>query len=364
MRRGRDSEHEGHEASGVVVTGIRALAPTQGHIAEAGRLLRDGKLVAFPTETVYGLGASALDEQAVNRIFAAKGRPADNPLIVHVSAPDEISRLASSVSPLAERLVHEHWPGPLTIVLDARADVPRVTTGGLDTIAVRMPAHVVALELLREAGVPIAAPSANRSGRPSPTTAADVIDELGSAVDVVLDGGSCPVGIESTVVDARGTFPVVLREGSVTREELGDVMPAVDRHLLASSPGTRYRHYAPSCAIRIAPPGEAGRLAAELALGGRRVGLISTTPAPAGVIEISRVAGTAELAAQLYTALRQAERAGVDVVVVESVTEEGLGRAVMDRLRRAAGPAGAGARRIEGEKDAAELPVRHGSVGT
>lgn len=324
------------------MTGAHVLPATREHIAKAGRLVRDGGLVAFPTETVYGLGASALDEEAVSRIFAVKGRPADNPLIVHVAAPDEVSRLASSVTPLAKRLVDQHWPGPLTVVLDAHPEVPRVTTGGLETVAVRMPAHVVALELLREAGVPIAAPSANRSGRPSPTTAGDVVDDLGADVDLVLDGGQCPVGIESTVVDARGTAPVVLRDGAVTREDLGEVASSADPHLLASSPGTRYRHYAPSCAIEIAAPDEVGRVAAALAEGGRRVGLVAATHAPRGVIEIARVSGTTELAALLYTALRQAERADVDVVVVESVEEEGLGRAVMDRLRRAAGPRGEG----------------------
>lgn len=318
------------------MTDARVLLPTREHIAEAGRLLRAGGLVAFPTETVYGLGASALDEKAVSRVFAAKGRPADNPLIVHVAAPDEISRVAASVSPLARRLVDQYWPGPLTVVLDARPEVPRATTGGLGTVAVRMPAHVVSLELLRDAGVPIAAPSANRSGRPSPTTAADVVDDLGGAIDLVLDGGRSPVGIESTVVDARGTAPVVLREGAVTREDLGEAAPSAARDLLASSPGTRYRHYAPSCAIEIAAPGDAGCVAAALAERGRRVGLVARTQAPRGVIEVARISGTTELAALLYTALRQAERAGVDVLVVEAVEEEGLGRAVMDRLRRAA----------------------------
>lgn len=333
------------------MTGARVALATRENIAEAARLLRDGGLVAFPTETVYGLGASALNEEAVSRIFAVKGRPVDNPLIVHVAAPDEMSRLASDVSPLTMRLVDRHWPGPLTVVLDAHPDVPRVTTGGLETVAVRMPAHVVALELLHEAGVPIAAPSANRSGRPSPTTAADVVDDLGGDVDFVLDGGPCPVGIESTVVDARGAAPVLLREGAVTREDLGQVASPADPHLVASSPGTRYRHYAPSCAIEIAARHEAGRVAAALAEGGRRVGLIAATHAPRDVIEIARVSGTRELAALLYTALRQAERAGVDVVVVESVEEEGLGRAVMDRLRRAAGPPGDGVGSADRKKE-------------
>lgn len=240
------------------------------------------------------------------------------------------------MSPLARRLVDRYWPGPLTVVLDARAEVPRVTTGGLATVAVRMPEHVVSLELLAAAGVPIAAPSANRSGRPSPTTAAEVVDDLGGVVDIVLDGGRCRVGIESTVVDARGTVPVVLREGAVTREDLG-VVSSTARELLASSPGTRYRHYAPACQVEIAARGEAARVAAALVEAGHQVGIVAATHAPPGVIEIARVSETTDLAALLYTAFRQAERARVDVLVVEAVDEEGLGRAVMDRLRRAAG---------------------------
>ena len=300
-------------------------------VDQGARVLRAGGLVAFPTETVYGLGAHALDAAAVRRVFAAKGRPADNPLIVHVAAADDALQVARSLPPLARELAAAYWPGPLTLVLDARPDVPRVTTGGLATVAVRVPAHDLALRLLATAGVPVAAPSANRSGRPSPTTAQHVRDDLGDAVDLVLDGGPCAVGLESTVVDARGGVPVVLREGSVTAAELGAHRGKGIQ--LAASPGTRHRHYAPTCRVEIAPVGRGAELAAQLP---GRVGLVAPAAAPPGVVEVARVAGTADLAQRLYAALRDAERAGVDVLVVEAVPEEGIGRAVMDRVRRAA----------------------------
>ncbi len=317
------------------------LAPTDDGLAVAGRLLRDGRLVAFPTETVYGLGADATDEAAVDRIFATKGRPGDNPLIVHVAAADRLADVAASVTPLAARLAARFWPGPLTLVLDARPDLPRRTTGGLDSVAVRVPAHPVARALIAAAGVPVAAPSANRSGRPSPTTAAHVVADLGGRVDAVVDGGRCEVGVESTVVDARGDRPVVLREGAVTREHLaaamaGDVRDAVGGDL-AASPGTRHRHYQPSCRVEVAAPGEALAIAAGFATAGVRVGIVATDPAPAGVVEIARFDDAGDLASMLYGALRDAEDRDVDVLVVEGVPEHGIGRAVMDRLRRAAG---------------------------
>jgi L-threonylcarbamoyladenylate synthase len=305
-------------------------------VRAAATLLRSGGLVAFPTETVYGLGAHALDAAAVARIFAAKGRPADNPLIVHLAAPEAMGQVAAEVTPLAEELATRWWPGPMTLVLEARPDVPSVTRGGLDTVAVRVPAHPLALALLREADVPVAAPSANRSGRPSPTTAADVRAELGDAVDAVIDGGPCHLGVESTVVDARGPRPVVLREGLVTREDLGvddDAAPTPS----AASPGTRYRHYAPRLPVHVAAPGDGPTVAAALVAAGRRVGLVAPGARPPGVVSIARFHGADELAAQLYRSLRRAEAAGVDVLVVEGVPDRGTGRAVMDRLRRAAG---------------------------
>lgn len=225
-------------------------------------------------------------------------------------------------------------------MLAAVDTVPPATTGGLTTVAVRVPDHPVAAALLALADLPVAAPSANRSGRPSPTTAEHVVADLGTEVDVILDGGPCPVGVESTVVDARGERPVVLREGTITREDLGlrvdgsEPGPAAD---VAASPGTRYRHYAPRCVVELAPAGGGPAHARRLVATGARVGLVAADPAPAGVVPIATVRDVPQLAQRLYAALRDAELAAVDVLVVESVPEVGLGRAVMDRLRRAAG---------------------------
>lgn len=319
------------------------LRPDAAGIAAAVRVLRRGGVIGMPTETVYGLAADALDATAVRRIFAIKGRPADNPLIVHLRSASELERVVAATTPLADALARTFWPGPLTLVLEVGEDVPAVTTGGLRTVAVRVPDHPVAAALLTAVDRPLAAPSANRSGRPSPTTAEHVAADLGDDLEVVLDGGPCPVGVESTVVDARGDEPVVLREGSVSREDLeaalatrpgsgSDRAPADP----ASSPGTRYRHYAPTCALEIVAPADAVGRAAELAAAGLRVGLVASSPAPHGVHGIARFADAPELARRLYAALRDAELAGVDTLVVESVPEIGVGRAVMDRLRRAA----------------------------
>ena len=309
--------------------------PDPAALARPAAALRAGRLVAFPTETVYGLGAHARDAEAVQGIFAAKGRPASNPLIVHVADRDALPRLVAAVTPLAAALARRWWPGPLTLVLDAAADVPAITTGGLSTVAVRAPDHPVARALLRTAAVPVAAPSANRSGRPSPTRAAHVRADLEGAIDWIVDGGACMVGVESTVVDARGEQPLVLREGAITREDLGSggaASPEDHRR----SPGTRFRHYAPACAVELAPPGEGPARAQALADQGQRVGLVATQPAPPGVEPVAAFGSAAELASTLYDALRRAEASGVAVLVVEGVPEEGVGRAVMDRLRRAA----------------------------
>jgi L-threonylcarbamoyladenylate synthase len=296
--------------------------------------------VAFPTETVYGLGAEAMREDAVARVFAAKARPADNPLIVHVTAPETARPVVAGWTPLADALARAYWPGPVTLVLEANPDVPAITRGGLTTVAVRVPDHPVAQALLAAFDRPVAAPSANRSGRPSPTTAGHVADDLAAEVALVVDGGACELGVESTVVDARGSRPVVLREGSVSREDLGIApgTPETGRPVdaeLAASPGTRYRHYAPACEVVVAAPGEASSQAAALRDAGRRVGLVARGAPPPGVVELARFADAADLARHLYAALRDGERR-VEVIVVEAVPEAGVGRAVMDRLRRAA----------------------------
>lgn len=317
------------------------VRPDAAGLARAVRILRGGGVIGMPTETVYGLAADALDPEAVARIFAVKDRPADNPLIVHLASATDLHRVVAEVTPLADRLADRFWPGPLTLVLEADVAVPAIVTGGLATVAVRVPDHPVAAALLIAFGGPLAAPSANRSGRPSPTTAGHVAADLGDDLEVVLDGGACPVGVESTVVDVRGTTPVVLREGSITREDLeaalgqASASPATSPEI-AASPGTRYRHYTPTCEVELVAVGAGpDRSKARLAEG-RRVGLVATTPAPEGVIEVARYRDAPALAQQLYAALRDAELADVELLVVESVAEVGVGRAVMDRLRRAA----------------------------
>jgi len=323
---------------------VDPLAPDPGAVADAAAVLAGGGLVALPTETVYGLGASARDAAAVRRVFAAKGRPADNPLICHVADADGLAALALRVTPLAAELAATWWPGPLTLVVDAAPGLPGETTGGLDSVAVRVPAHPVALAVLRASGLAVAAPSANRSGRPSPTTAAHVVADLGGQVDLVLDAGPSPIGVESTVVDARGQRPVLLRPGAVTAEDLGIILEqtcgSTHEHTaeaVGRSPGTRYRHYAPATPLLVAPRGGGAALAAEAAAGGRRVGLVAPGAAPPGVIGLAAPPDAAALAAVLFAALRRSDALGLDALVVEAVDDTGIGRAIMDRLRRAAG---------------------------
>jgi L-threonylcarbamoyladenylate synthase len=313
----------------------RTLTASDADLERAGQLLRSGRLVAFPTETVYGLGANALDPMAVQAVFDVKERPADNPLIVHVPEVADLRLMVRELPPLALRLADDFWPGPLTMVLDARPGVPAITTGGLDTVAIRVPDHPVAIALLRAAAVPIAAPSANRSGRPSPTTAAHVMADLAGRIDAVVDGGRCVFGIESTVVDVRGEQPIVLREGAVTREELGISSHTDHGADVHASPGTRHRHYQPNCRVEIAPAGEAAAAAARLAADGVSVGMLATTDPPPDVAGLGRFEDAGALATKLYAALRDGEEARLDVIVIEAVPEVGVGRAVMDRLRRA-----------------------------
>jgi L-threonylcarbamoyladenylate synthase len=328
-------------------------------IARAAELLRAGGLVAIPTETVYGLAVRADDAAAVAALFAAKGRPADNPLIVHVADVDAVTAVAADVTPLARALLARFTPGPLTVVLPARDDLPRATTGGLDTVAVRIPDHPVAGRLLAACGLPLAAPSANRSGRPSPTTAAHVLADLDGRIDAVIDGGPTRIGLESTVVDARGDVPVVLREGAVTREDLAAAFPAGaaagtaadDPGAAGRSPGTRHPHYAPGLPVRVAPAGTGSAVAAALCGPAAPVGLVRLRAAPAthapgvpavpaGVRVLTEPADAAGLGRVLFDLLRRAEDEGLTALVVEAVPEVGVGRAVMDRLRRAAAASG------------------------
>ncbi len=323
---------------------------------QAAAVLRQGGLVAFPTETVYGLGANGLDPRAVARIFAAKGRPADNPLILHIADGHEVNKLAARVPANAAALMAEYWPGPLTVVLARTRLVPDAVTGGLDTVAVRLPDSTVARELIRLAGVPVAAPSANTSGRPSPTTAGDVLADLDGRIDVVIDAGPCGIGVESTVVDCTTPVPTLLRPGGVTLEMLVETLGAIEvdpalggEDLAPRAPGMKYTHYAPAAPMTLYEGGAeamAAAIAAEaerLTAAGKRVGAV----VPAETAELLPAAAVAAVygtrgdldaaAAGLYSALRVFDAEPVDVILAEGVAEAGLGLAVMNRLRKAAG---------------------------
>jgi L-threonylcarbamoyladenylate synthase len=310
-------------------------------IDEAAGLLRSGGLVAFPTETVYGLGANALDERAVARVFHVKARPRFDPLIVHLGSFEGLNALTGSVPEAAERLAERFWPGPLTLVLPKAQAVPEIVTAGLPTVAVRVPDHPLALELLGRAEVPVAAPSANPFGRVSPTTAAHVVEHLAGDVDLILDGGPCRLGVESTVVSLAGPRPVLLRAGGVALEELEEVLGRLDvapplddpDRPAPQAPGALASHYAPRTRLRIARR-------AEVEPGGRAVGLLAFGPGRprgfAAVESLSERGDPLEAAANLFRALHRLDRLGLEEIVAEPVPERGVGRAVMDRLRRAA----------------------------
>ena len=333
-------------------------------IQEAARVLREGGLVAFPTETVYGLGANGLDSEAVAGVFAAKGRPADNPLILHIAAVEDLQQIVPEVPPLARTLAQSFWPGPLTIVLPKGPVVPAITTGGLNTVAVRMPDHPVALALLAAAGVPVAAPSANISGRPSPTEAAHVMADLQGKVDIILDGGSTSVGVESTVVDCTGPVPAILRPGGVSREALEEVVGRVelDPHVQGGeeihgpvrSPGMKYRHYAPEAPavlIRGEPPELFRRLTAlanELEAQGETIGLMVSRELLGywrehgvdgsrwQVAVMGSRTNPSEIAANIYRCLRELDETDVTQIILEGISARGVGLAVMNRLQKAA----------------------------
>lgn len=322
--------------------------PDPEAISRAAEVLKRGGLVAFPTETVYGLGAHALDPEAVARIYAAKGRPTYNPLIVHLPAASAAPRLAAEWSEAAERLAAAFWPGPLTLVVPRAAEVPDTVTAGLPSVALRVPAHPVAHALLGAAGIPVAAPSANRSTEISPTTAAHVERSLGDRVEMILDGGPTPVGIESTVVSLTGAVPTVLRPGSVSMEELRGVVgevatPAPDGGGRAArpSPGMLDRHYAPRAEVRLFGPEEreeALRRADALRREGRVVGVMTLGVAPFAPDNVEMPADARLYAAGLYAVLHELDARGADLILVERVPDASGWEGVRDRLRRAAHP--------------------------
>jgi len=302
----------------------------------ASYLLRKGYLVAFPTETVYGLGANALIKEAVQKVFAAKGRSPENPLIVHVSSREDVERVARYIPKTAEKLIKVFWPGPLTVVLPKSTLLPDVVTGGRDTVAVRMPAHEIALELIAGAGGLVVAPSANRSGRPSPTRAEHVLEDLSDAVDCIVDGGETPGGIESTIIDVTKEPPVVVRPGAVDIEEIERIVGKV-RVSEKEWPGDRYRHYSPDVELILVEGDSTGERTSKIAENYLKKGLkvaVIGPKAPLGVVHI-HTENVEELAKILFSTLRRLE-GEVDLILVRGVDEKGIGMAVMHRLKKAA----------------------------
>lgn len=328
--------------------------PEKEKIRKAAEIIKAGGLVAFPTETVYGLGGNALDAEVAKKIYAAKGRPQDNPLIVHIYSAAQLEKLVKEVLPKARLLMEKFWPGPLTIIFYKKDIVPYSTTGGLDTVAIRMPAHPVALELIKESGVPIAAPSANISGKPSPTCAQDVAEDLSGKIDMILDGGPTEVGVESTVLDISEEIPIILRPGGVTKEELEKVLGKVEVDPgLASderprSPGQKYRHYAPKAQVTIFEGSVENQvsaictLAAELESRGLKVGIMATAQTRHSytkgyIISVGDRTAPLTISSNLFSILRKFDRLGVDKILAESIPKTGIGLAVMNRLYKAAG---------------------------
>lgn len=328
-------------------------------IRRAGEVIKRGGLVAFPTETVYGLGGDALNPEASGKIYAAKGRPSDNPLIVHIADMEHLEGIAESVPESARILAEKFWPGPLTMIFPKTGIVPRETTGGLDTVAVRMPSHPVALSLIEASGGYIAAPSANLSGKPSPTEAIHVIRDLKGRIDMIIDGGSTSIGLESTIVDFTGNVPVILRPGFINPEMLREILGIVEidpgiagipegSDVRPKAPGMKYRHYAPRAELTVvegeaaAVVREINRLTEEAAAAGKRAGVISADETKdlyrADVVHgIGSRAEEETIARHLFGVLRELDDDGVDVIYSESFDTPNMGMAIMNRLLKAAG---------------------------
>jgi len=326
-------------------------------LVKAGEILRAGGLVAFPTETVYGLGGDAMHSEASSKIYAAKGRPSDNPLIIHISEFEEIHNIGKDVPAEAKMLADAFWPGPLTMVVKKRDEVPYTTTGGLDTVAVRLPSHPVARALIKESGCPIAAPSANTSGRPSPTKAEHVIEDMSGKIDMIIDGGNCGIGLESTIVDLTEETPMILRPGYITLEMVCKVVGKceIDPGILAEdslakpkAPGMKYKHYAPKAQLTIVDGAE-NKVIEKINFltkadreEGKRVGIIATRESIDKytgdvVVNIGSREDEDTIARNLFAILRDFDNADVDRIYSESFVSPAVGQAIMNRLLKAAG---------------------------
>lgn len=326
-------------------------------IKQASDILRNGGMVAFPTETVYGLGADALDEKASAKIYAAKGRPSDNPLIVHVADVKQLEPLVKNIPDNAVKLMDKFWPGPMTLIFEKSDIVPSGTTGGLQTVAIRMPNHPVALSLIKNSQVAIAAPSANTSGRPSPTTAQHVENDLSGKIDMIIDGGAVGIGIESTIVDVTVNPPMILRPGYITKKMLEDVVGdvEVDKAILGKmspdakpkAPGMKYKHYAPKADLTMfrgekdAVVNHINSLAKEGIAEGKKIGIIASDETfsmykEGNVISIGTRSDDDSIARNLYAVLRKFDDMNVDVIYSEIFEDDGLGQAIMNRMLKAA----------------------------
>lgn len=324
---------------------------------DAATAIKEGKLVAFPTETVYGLGANGLDEEAILKIFKAKGRPQDNPLILHIQSVEELLPLVKEVPEIAYECIKRFWPGPLTILFKKSDLVPYMITAGLDTVAIRMPNHPIALELIKKAGLPIAAPSANLSGKPSPTNANHVIEDLSGKIDMIIDGGSTGVGLESTVLDLSNDIPMILRPGGITIEDLREIIPNItqdnatlnDRDdIVPKSPGQKYRHYAPKAEM-IVYTGNIDNIIKKVILSaneylskGMKVGIMATEETKAYyTIGTVMVVGSREnketIAANLFNTIRLFDEQNIDIILAEGVESDHIGMAIMNRMMKASG---------------------------
>ncbi|MFH0874870.1 MAG: L-threonylcarbamoyladenylate synthase [archaeon] len=327
---------------------INPHKPQAGKIKEAAIVIKKGGIVAFPTETVYGLGANALNAEAVKKIFEAKKRPIDNPLIVHIFDISKLGSIAINVPKDALKAAKEFWPGPLTMVLHKNKEIPPEVTAGLDTVAVRMPMNEIAIALIKESGVPIAAPSANLASRPSPTKAEHVIEDLMGRVDIIIDGGETEIGLESTIVDMTVTPPVILRPGKITLEDLKKVLSNVVLNVQSAkdtpkAPGMKYKHYAPSADLIIVKGDEAAvnekirYLATQAKKAGLKVGIISHSNNKFKEADLSLCLGNdlSGFAHRLFSALRDFDKAKVNVIFAEAVCEKGIGTAIMNRMNKA-----------------------------
>lgn len=336
---------------------INNVKRQQAELDRAGQIIRAGGLVAFPTETVYGLGANGLDGEACRGIYLAKGRPSDNPLILHVADRKMIGEIASEITELAEKLIAAFCPGPLTVILRHTARVPAEITGGLETVGIRMPDNDTARAFIKAAGVPVAAPSANLSGRPSPTTAEAVRADMEGRIPLILDGGSCAYGVESTIVDCTGERAVILRPGAITEEMLREVAGAVEidpalvgADAVPKAPGMKYKHYAPKVPLTLLEGAPAQMLPAmereirRLRAEGHKVGIIASHEVLQGLSDMvpenlradyGHQGALPEIAAHLYEALRYFDETEADRLLAEGTATEGLGLAIMNRLHKA-----------------------------